>query len=74
MALCPAVHEDARTVSAKSGIFPFFVRRSCADEAPTAERRARCSALTGTSRLITPELDWSVYDDSSKMASCSQLD
>lgn len=59
-ALVPDVHEDATTVSASSGTLPFFVRRSWAEVAPMAERRARCSAPMGTSRLMTPELDWRV--------------
>jgi hypothetical protein len=56
----PVVHDDERTVSARSGILPFFVRRSWAEVAPVAERRARWSAPMGTSRLMTPELDWRV--------------
>lgn len=69
MALCPVVQDEERIVSARRGRAPFLVRRSWADVAPTAERRARCSAPMGTSRFMTPELDCRVYDVSSKMAS-----
>lgn len=56
----PVVQEEERMVSARRGMLPFFVRRSWAEVAPVAERRARWSAPIGTSRLMTPELDWRV--------------
>lgn len=69
MALFPVVQEDARMVRARRGMSPFLVRRSWADVAPSAERRARWRAPMGTSRFIAPELDCRVYVVSSKIAS-----
>ena len=59
-ALSPVVHEDATTVRARRGTTPFFVKRSCAEVAPVAERRAFERAPIGTSRLITPVADCTV--------------
>lgn len=51
------VWEAVTTVRASSGVFPFFVKRRCADTPPVAERNARCNPLIGTSRLMTSEAE-----------------
>lgn len=57
-------------VSDNNGMLSFFVRRILAQTAFCAERRARCSGASGTSRLIVlfGAADWMVYV--SKMVSC----